>query len=70
VAASGAAGPKGRRPETLAACVHTDDYGTRSSTLIRVPVEDDVAPKVLYADGHPCTAPFVDASGLWTTATT
>jgi uncharacterized protein with NRDE domain len=59
--------PEGRPPETFAACVHTDSYGTRSSTLIRVPGRDDELPEVSYADGHPCTAPFVDAGELWTT---
>jgi uncharacterized protein with NRDE domain len=65
-AASGAATPGGRRPESLAACVHTDDYGTRSSTLIRVPARESDLPEVLYTDGHPCTAPFSDAGPLWT----
>jgi uncharacterized protein with NRDE domain len=63
-AASGSSSP-GRRPETLAACVHTDDYGTRSSTLIRVPSEEELLPEVFYTDGHPCTSPFIDASPLW-----
>ncbi|HEY5251745.1 MAG TPA: NRDE family protein [Acidimicrobiales bacterium] len=67
LAASGSESPKGRRPETLAACVHTDDYGTRSSTLIRVPADTDAFPEVQYADGHPCTAPFIDAGPLWMT---
>jgi uncharacterized protein with NRDE domain len=54
-----------RRPESLAACVHTEDYGTRSSTLIRVPVDEDGPPRVLYTDGHPCRSSFVDAGALW-----
>jgi uncharacterized protein with NRDE domain len=53
-----------RRPETLAACVHTEDYGTRSSTIISVTADDRPA-DVRYADGHPCTAPFLDATALW-----
>jgi uncharacterized protein with NRDE domain len=57
--------PPGRRPETLAACVHTADYGTRSSALISVPAATDRVPEVLSADGHPCTSAFVDASALW-----
>jgi uncharacterized protein with NRDE domain len=56
--------PRTRRLETLAACVHTEDYGTRSSALIRVPAAD-APPEVLYADGHPCTSPFLDAGALW-----
>jgi uncharacterized protein with NRDE domain len=54
-----------RPPETLAACVHTDTYGTRSSTLVRVPAAPEELPQVLVADGHPCTAPFVDVSDLF-----
>jgi uncharacterized protein with NRDE domain len=65
-AASGSVGPEGRRPETWAACVHTDDYGTRSATLISVPRDENVPPKVLFAQGHPCTSAFLDATGLWT----
>ena len=54
-----------RRIETLAACVHTETYGTRSSTLVAVPDTVGRAPTVRVADGHPCTAPFVDAAHLW-----
>jgi uncharacterized protein with NRDE domain len=64
-AGPGSDAPEGRRPETLAACVHTDDYGTRSSTLITVPAGPDLLPEVLYAEGHPCESPFLDASPLW-----
>jgi uncharacterized protein with NRDE domain len=56
----------GRRPETLAACVHTENYGTRSSSLIRVFAAETRPPQVLFADGHPCTAVFADAGALWT----
>jgi hypothetical protein len=62
----GGGGETGARPiESLAACVHTDDYGTRSSTLIRVPVATDRRPQVLVADGHPCTAPWSDVTALF-----
>jgi uncharacterized protein with NRDE domain len=55
------------RPEaTLAACVHTDDYGTRSAALVRVSEVPGSRPEVLVADGAPCTVPFTDVSGLWT----
>jgi uncharacterized protein with NRDE domain len=54
------------RPEaTLAACVHTDDYGTRSAALVRVPASPGGRPEMLVADGPPCTAPFADVTGLW-----
>jgi len=56
-----------RPPETLAACVHTDAYGTRSSTLVSVPsgVGPGCSPRVFVADGHPCTAPLVDVTDLF-----
>src|ERR1019366_7100923 len=54
------------RPEaTLAACVHTDDYGTRSTALVRVPADPGRRREMLWADGPPCFAPFVDVSGWW-----
>jgi uncharacterized protein with NRDE domain len=49
-----------RRPATLASCVHTDDYGTRSAVLVRVPIDPAATPDMLVADGPPCTAPFID----------
>jgi len=56
---------RSRPVETLAACVHTETYGTRASTLVGVPADPGHHPRVLVADGHPCTAPFVDATGLF-----
>ncbi len=55
-----------RSPATLAACVHTDGFGTRSATLIRVPSVVDAHPEMLVADGPPCTSPFVDVTSRWT----
>jgi uncharacterized protein with NRDE domain len=57
-----------RPPETLAACVHTERYGTRSAEMIRVATQRDRLPEVLVADGPACTAPFTDASHLWNEA--
>jgi uncharacterized protein with NRDE domain len=54
-----------RRLATLASCVHTDDYGTRSAALIRVASGQDAVPDVMVADGPPCTTPFVDAARYW-----
>lgn len=48
-----------------AACVHGDDYGTRSSMLVAVPRSPAQRPVVLVADGPPCTSPFWDATDLW-----
>jgi len=48
--------------ELTATCIHSEHYGTRSSTILAT------APgRVLHyfhADGPPCTTPFVDRSGL------
>jgi uncharacterized protein with NRDE domain len=55
-----------RKPATLAPCVHTDDYGTRSAALVRVPADPLEEPDMLVADGPPCTNSFVDVSPLWT----
>lgn len=54
-----------RRPETSACCVHTDDYGTRSSLLVGVADDEHRPPVLSVADGSPCTADFVDATDLW-----
>ncbi|HTZ08505.1 MAG TPA: NRDE family protein [Acidimicrobiales bacterium] len=54
-----------RRPETLAACVHGEDYGTRSSTLVAVGADPGRPPRLLVADGHPCTAPFTEVTPWW-----
>ncbi len=54
-----------RIDEALAACVHSDTYGTRSSTIVRVGARHHTPPEVSFADGHPCTTPFVDAADLW-----
>jgi uncharacterized protein with NRDE domain len=46
-----------------AACVHLGPYGTRSSTIVQLaPV---ARPRVWSSDGPPCTAPLVEATGLW-----
>ena len=51
-----------RPAATRAACVHTDGYGTRSSTLVRVPTAPGGRPEVWVAEGSPCTTRFVDVS--------
>ena len=55
-----------RQPATLAPCVHTDDYGTRSAALVRVPADPRESPDMLVADGPPCTTPFIDVAQQWT----
>ncbi len=59
---------RGPRPvETHAACVHTDTYGTRSSTIVTVPAASGRHPRVLVADGHPCTSAYADMTFLFQT---
>jgi uncharacterized protein with NRDE domain len=60
--------PPGDRPNASATCVHLDDYGTRSSCLLRLEEDPMAPPQVLVADGPPCAAPFVDVSQLWKSA--
>ena len=54
-----------RLPATLASCVHTEGYGTRSATLVRIPMTPTARSEMLVADGPPCTAPFVDVTARW-----
>jgi uncharacterized protein with NRDE domain len=58
---------RARPVETLAACVHTENYGTRSSTIVGVPAASASLARVLVADGHPCTSALVEVSALWRT---
>ncbi|MCI4361469.1 MAG: NRDE family protein [Thermoplasmata archaeon] len=53
-------------PSSRPACVHGETYGTRSSTIVLVP-ETGGQPRVLVADGRPCSTPFRDESYRWTT---
>jgi len=59
--------PPARPTATLAACVHTEDYGTRSAALVRVLPDPSALPEMLVADGPPCVTPFVDVSHRWST---
>lgn len=58
----------GRRPETLAACVHAEGYGTRSSAIVTVTDDARRPPQLEVADGPPCTAPFEDRTSWWASA--
>jgi uncharacterized protein with NRDE domain len=51
-------------PELSAACVHTPTYGTRSAAIVTVPARG--LPRILAADGPPCTTVLQDHSALWT----
>jgi uncharacterized protein with NRDE domain len=69
-AAAPVADPEGgsglsRPVESQAACVHTENYGTRSSTIVAVPASPERRPRLLVADGHPCTSPFLDVTDLY-----
>lgn len=54
-----------RPPETRAACVHTENYGTRSSSILRVHASEEDQITVKVASGHPCEEPYVDYTHLW-----
>jgi uncharacterized protein with NRDE domain len=47
--------------ELTAACIHSEAYGTRSTTILAV---GDGVVAYLHADGPPCTTPLVDRRGL------
>jgi len=47
--------------ELTAACIHSETYGTRSSTILAV---GDGVLAYLHADGPPCTTPFGERKGL------
>jgi uncharacterized protein with NRDE domain len=48
--------------QASACCVHTEQYGTRSSMLIRVPASPSKAPEIWSSDGAPCTHRLVKAT--------
>jgi len=48
--------------EMTAICIHSEHYGTRSSTLLAI--EKARVAAYLHADGPPCTTPFVDRMEL------
>jgi uncharacterized protein with NRDE domain len=52
-------------PQVKAACVHTERYGTRWSSVTMVPRDPDRPPSVRYSDGPPCMTTPVDAAPLW-----
>jgi uncharacterized protein with NRDE domain len=56
--------PEGEERPNAANCVHLEQFGTRSSCLVRVSADDE-PPQLWVADGPPCTAPYADATGLW-----
>ena len=52
-------------PQVGAACVHTEQYGTRWSGIVTVPADASRVPTFRYAPGPPCTVPFEDATALF-----
>ncbi|MBI3272490.1 MAG: NRDE family protein [Planctomycetes bacterium] len=52
-------------PQTRAACVHAGPYGTRSSTIVRVPATPRERPAVQFADGPPCQGGWQEGGHLW-----
>ena len=48
--------------ELQALCIHTELYGTRSSTILAI--DDDRVARYLFADGPPCRTPYVDVTPL------
>jgi uncharacterized protein with NRDE domain len=48
--------------ELTANCIHTENYGTRSSTVLAI--EAGRVAAYLHADGPPCTTPYLDRMEL------
>jgi len=49
-----------------ALCIHTEHYGTRSSSFVALGPAPGTPPlRYLFADGPPCTTPFVDCTALF-----
>ncbi|MGH3395866.1 MAG: NRDE family protein [Streptosporangiaceae bacterium] len=60
-----AAGENPARPLAFtAACVHGEEYGTRSALIVTV-TRTPGAPRLRVADGPPCEVPFRDMTALW-----
>lgn len=47
-----------------AICLHDAHRGTLSSTIIALHASGMQKSRYLFADGHPCKAPYQDLSGL------
>ncbi|HTU37028.1 MAG TPA: NRDE family protein [Acidimicrobiales bacterium] len=56
--------PDGEERPNAANCVHLEEFGTRSSCLVRVPAAD-APPRLWVADGPPCATPYEEATWLW-----
>jgi uncharacterized protein with NRDE domain len=56
--------PEGDERPNAANCVHLEDFGTRSSCLVRVPA-GDAPPRIWVADGPPCVTPYAEVTDLW-----
>jgi uncharacterized protein with NRDE domain len=56
--------PEGDERPNAANCVHLEEFGTRSSCLVRVPA-DGTPPHVWAADGAPCSTPYVELADPW-----
>jgi uncharacterized protein with NRDE domain len=57
--------PEGDERPNAGSCVHLEQFGTRSSCLVRVGASPSALPRVWVADGPPCQTPYAEVSGLW-----
>jgi len=51
--------------DTRSPCIHSEEFGTRSALIIRLPTDVTRQPEILCAEGSPCTTPFLDVSSIW-----
>jgi uncharacterized protein with NRDE domain len=59
--------PEGDDRPNAANCVHLEEFGTRSSCLVRVAAGDE-PPRIWVADGPPCVTAYDEMSAMWTEA--
>jgi uncharacterized protein with NRDE domain len=57
--------PEGDERPNAGSCVHLEQFGTRSSCLVRVGASPSTLPRVWVADGPPCQTPYAEVGRLW-----
>ena len=56
--------PEGDERPNAANCVHLEDFGTRSSCIVRV-ADGAAPPRIWVAAGPPCATPSDEVIGVW-----
>ncbi len=56
--------PEGEERPNAANCVHLEEFGTRSSCIVRV-ADGAARPRIWVAAGPPCATPYDEVTALW-----